>query len=124
MSDLQIFLILSGIVLTILAGYICFTPKTQTRVSAGKSGAQEVAVTVKNGYSPDVIIVRRGSPVRFTFIRPKNTACSEEVIFTDFNKHAALAEGEEVMLEFPPEKSGEYEFHCQIGMLPGKLIVE
>jgi plastocyanin domain-containing protein len=69
MSDLQIFVILSGIVLTTLfTGYLCFAPKSQTYATIGVSGTQEVAVTVKNGYSPDVIIVLRGSPVRLCII--------------------------------------------------------
>jgi len=29
-----------------------------------------------------------------------------------------------VPIEFVPEKPGEYEFHCQMGMLRGKVIVE
>jgi plastocyanin domain-containing protein len=125
MSDLQIFVILSGIVLTILiAWYFWFAPKAQTRATVSESGAQEVVVTVKGGYSPDVIVVQRGRPVRFTFTRQESAACSERVLFPDFNKNAALPEGEQVTLEFTPEKPGEYGFQCQMGMLRGKLIVE
>ena len=87
MSNLQIFVILSGIVLTVLiAWYFWFAPKAQTRVAVSASGAQEVAITVKGGYTPDVI--------------------------------------EPTTIEFTPEKSGEYGFQCQMGMLRGKLIVE
>lgn len=125
MSDLQIFVILSGIVLTILiAWYFWFAPKQQTRAAVSESGAQEVAVTVKGGYSPNVIVVQRGRPVRLTFTRQESAVCSEQVLFPDFNKNAALPEGEQVALEFTPEKPGEYGFQCQMGMLRGKLIVE
>ena len=37
---------------------------------------------------------------------------------------AKLPEGEEVSIEFTPDKPGEYGFQCQMGMLRGKLIVE
>jgi plastocyanin domain-containing protein len=125
MSNLQILAILSGIVLTILiAWYFWFAPKAQTRVAISESGAQEVAITVKGGYTPDVIVVQKGRPVRLMFTRQESSACSEKVLFPDFNQNALLPEGEEVTLEFIPEKAGEYGFQCQMGMLRGKLIVE
>ena len=125
MSNPQIIVILSGIVLTVLvAWYFWFAPKAQTRVAVAESGAQEVAITVKGGYTPDVIVVQRGRPVRLTFTRQESSACSEKVLFPDFNQNALLPEGERVTLEFTPDKPGEYGFQCQMGMLRGKLIVE
>ncbi|MFZ5889109.1 MAG: cupredoxin domain-containing protein [Chloroflexota bacterium] len=125
MTQIQIFVILSGIALTVLiAWYFWFAPKAQTRVAVSASGAQEVAITVKGGYTPDVIVVQKGRPVRLTFTRQESSACSEKVLFPDFNQNALLPEGEQVTLEFTPEQSGEYGFQCQMGMLRGKLIVE
>ena len=125
MNTTQIFVILSGIVLTILiAWYFWFAPKAQTRVAVSTSGAQEVAITVKGGYTPDVIIVQKGRPVRLTFTRQESSSCSEMVLFPDFNQSAKLPEGEQVNVEFTPDKPGEYGFQCQMGMLRGKLIVE
>ena len=125
MSNLQIFVFLSGFGLTILiAWYFWFAPKAQTRVAVSASGAQEVAITVKGGYTPDVIVVQKGRPVRLTFTRQESSACSEKVLFPDFNQNALLPQGEQVTLEFTPEKAGEYGFQCQMGMLRGKLIVE
>ncbi len=125
MYNLQIFVILSGIVLTVLiAWYFWFAPKTQTRAAVSASGAQEVAITVKGGYTPDVIVVQKGRPVRLTFTRQESSACSEKVLVPDFNQNALLPEGEQVTLEFTPDKEGEYGFQCQMGMLRGKLIVE
>jgi len=37
---------------------------------------------------------------------------------------ADLPTGVEVPVEFLPERPGEYEFACQMGMLRGKVIVE
>jgi plastocyanin domain-containing protein len=125
MNTIQILVIFSGIVLTILiAWYFWFMPKAQTRAAVSESGAQEVAITVKGGYTPDVIVVKAGRPVRLTFTRHESSACSEKVLFPDFNQNALLPEGEQVTLEFTPEKAGEYGFQCQMGMLRGKLIVE
>lgn len=125
MTAIQISVILLGITLTILIPwYFWFAPKTQTRAAVSASGLQEVAVTVKGGYTPDVIVVQKGRPVRLTFTRRESAACSEQVLFPDFNRNAALPEGEQVTIEFTPEYSGEYGFQCQMGMLRGKLIVE
>jgi plastocyanin domain-containing protein len=46
------------------------------------------------------------------------------VILGEFGKSAKLPTGETVAVEFLPDKPGEYEFTCQMGMFRGKLIVE
>jgi len=94
------------------------------RAALASSGYQEAMVLVKGGYTPDVIVVQRGKPVRLNFRREETAACSEMVIFGDFGKSARLPEGETIPIEFLPEQPGEYEFTCQMGMLRGKLIVE
>lgn len=95
-----------------------------TRASLASSGYQEALVLVKGGYTPDVIIVQHGKPVRLTFRREETATCSEMVVFGDFGKSAKLPTGQSVPVEFVPEKPGEYEFACQMGMLRGRLIVE
>ena len=125
MNSAQIIVTIGGLALSVfIAWFFWFAPKGQTRAAAGIGGAQEVAITVKGGYSPDVIVVKAGSPVRLRFTRQESSACSEKVLFPDFSQSALLPEGQEVALEFTPEKPGEYGFQCQMGMLRGKLIVE
>ena len=98
--------------------------KPGVRAPMASSGYQEAMVLVKGGYTPDVIIVRHGRPVRLNFRREESSACSEMVVFGDFGKSAKLPTGETVAVELLPEKAGEYEFTCQMGMLRGKLVVE
>src|SRR5512140_1319099 len=106
MSTPQILVIFAGFILTILiAWYFWFAPKAQTRAAVAESGAQEVAITVKGGYTPDVIVVQKGRPVRLTFTRQESAACSEKVLFPDLNQNANLPEGEPVTLEFTPDKA-------------------
>jgi plastocyanin domain-containing protein len=125
MIPVQITVTIIGLAVSIfIAWFFWFAPKGQTRAAAGASGIQEVAVTVKGGYTPDVIVVKAGQPVRLTFTRQESSACSEEVLFPDFNKSSLLPEGQPVALEFTPEKPGEYGFQCKMGMLRGKLVVE
>lgn len=95
-----------------------------TRASETSSGHQEAMILVKGGYTPDVIVVQHGKPVRLNFRREETASCSEMVVLPDFDKSAQLPTGETVSVEFVPETPGEFEFTCQMGMFRGKLIVE
>jgi len=125
MTPAQVLITVTGIALSVfIAWFFWFAPKGKTQAAIGASGAQEVAVTVKGGYMPDLIVVKAGLSVRLRFTRQESSACSEMVLFPDFNQSAKLPEGEEVSVEFTPDKPGEYGFQCTMGMLRGKLIVE
>jgi plastocyanin domain-containing protein len=125
MTPIQITVTIGGIALSLfIAWFFWLAPKGQTRISTVVSGVQEVAISVKGGYTPDIIVVKAGQPLRMRFTRHESSSCSEMVLFPDFNTSAKLPEGEEVSVEFTPDKPGEYGFQCQMGMLRGKLIVE
>ncbi len=98
--------------------------KEGVKAALASSGYQEAMILVKGGYTPDVIRVEAGKPVRLKFRREETSSCSEMVVFPDFQKSAHLPEGEIVNLELMPKTPGRYEFQCQMGMLRGKLIVE
>ncbi|MHB1005980.1 MAG: cupredoxin domain-containing protein [Chloroflexota bacterium] len=95
-----------------------------TRATTAGGGYQEAMILVKGGYTPDVIVVEKGRPVRLNFRREETAACSEMVVLADFGKSAKLPTGEMVSVEFIPDKPGEYEFTCQMGMIRGKVVVE
>ena len=94
------------------------------RAAVTSAGYQEQMILVKGGYTPDVIVVERGKPVRLNFVRQESASCSEMVMLPAFNKSANLPEGQTVAVEFLPKEPGEYEFQCQMGMLRGKVIAE
>jgi len=121
----KLVVILAGLVTIVGIAWFFWGPrKGGFRAAVSSSGYQEAMVLVKGGYTPDVIVVQHGKPVRLNFRREESAACSEMVVFGDFGKSAKLPEGEIVPIEFLPEKAGEYEFTCQMGMFRGKLIVE
>ena len=125
MTIAQIFVTIGGLALSALViWYFFFSQVAGTRVAAGTGGVQEAQIIVKGGYTPDVLVVKAGQPVRLDFLRQETASCSEMVLLPDFNKSAKLPEGETVSIAFTPETPGEYEFQCQMGMLRGKLIVE
>ena len=110
--------------IAIIVWFFWMAKKQGARAAVTSSGYQEAMVLVKGGYTPDVIVVEHGKPVRLNFLREESASCSEMVVFADFNKSAQLPEGQTVPIEFLPDKPGEYEFACQMGMFRGKLIVE
>jgi len=121
----KLVVILAGLATIVGIAWFFWGPrKGGFRAAVSSSGYQEAMVLVKGGYTPDVIVVQHGKPVRLNFRREESAACSEMVVFGDFGKSAKLPEGEIVPIEFLPEKAGEYEFTCQMGMFRGKLIVE
>jgi plastocyanin domain-containing protein len=121
----QIVVVVLGLGLIIAIAWFFWGPRRAGyRAPVSARGYQEALVLVKGGYTPDIIIVQHGKPVRLNFRRDETAACSERVVLADFGKSASLPEGEVVPVEFLPERPGEYEFTCQMGMLRGKLVVE
>ncbi len=124
MSVEQVIVTLAGLGVSVfIVWFFFFSTKKGVRVET-KGNYQEATVLVKGGYTPDVIIVEHGKPVRLIFHREETASCSEMVLFPDFNKSAKLPTGETVPIEFLPDKPGEYGFSCAMGMFRGKLIVE
>ena len=121
----EIFVLIGGILLiALVVWYFWFSSSEGTRVQSTSGGLQEALIKVKGGYSPNVIVVEAGKPVRLNFLREETAACSEHVIFSDFGKQATLTPHKTISVEFTPDTPGEYEFQCAMGMLRGKLIVE
>lgn len=55
------------------------------RAAMTGGGYQEQMVLVKGGYTPDVIVVEAGKPVRLNFVRQESVSCSEMVLLPTFN---------------------------------------
>lgn len=113
-----------GILLIILVNwYFLFSRKKTAVAEAEESDLQEIKVVVKGGYNPDVIVVRKGIPVRINFYRDETADCSDTIVFGDFKIRRSLPAYKTTPIEFTPEKEGEYVFTCGMGMMRGKLIV-
>jgi plastocyanin domain-containing protein len=110
--------------ITFVVWFFWLVKKEGVKAALTSSGYQEAMILVKGGYTPDVIRVEAGTPVRLKFRREETASCSEMVIFPDFAKSARLPAGETVNVELMPKAPGRYDFHCQMNMLRGKLVVE
>ena len=121
----QIFVVLVSLSLASwIAWYFWFSEKKSVKIHSNASGTQEAVIKVKGGYTPDILIFEAGKPILLNFLREETAACSEEVVFSEFNKRATLTPFKTIPIELNIDKPGEYDFQCGMGMLRGKLIVE
>ena len=124
MDTTEILVVIAGVAAIAAVLWYFFGERQAVAARAGEGGVQEVKITVKGGYSPDHVTVRRGAPVRLNFRREETASCSDKVIFADFHKSAELPTGVTVPVELLPKEPGEFAFACPMGMFRGKLIVE
>ena len=110
MTIADISVLLGAVGLSILVIWFFFLSEKEGARVAASNGVQETNIVVKGGYTPDVLVVKAGQPVRLNFNRQETASCSEMVLFPDFNKSAKLPPGEVVSIEFTPEQAGEYDF--------------
>ena len=124
MDTTEIIVVIGGVVLIALTLWYFFGEREKVAAETNETGVQEIKVTVKGGYSPDVIVVKKGVPVRLNFYRDETSSCSEQVIFSDFGIAKDLPAFKTTPIEFTPDQAGEFNFVCGMNMLRGKLIVE
>lgn len=124
MDAQEIAVVVGGIALIAFLLWYFFGERERTEAQMTATGVQEVNVTVKGGYSPDTIVVKKGQPVRLNFYRDETSGCSEQVVIGDFGIARDLPAFKTTPIEFTPDKSGEYTFTCGMNMLRGKLVVQ
>ncbi|MSP13947.1 MAG: hypothetical protein EXR62_13445 [Chloroflexi bacterium] len=109
-----------------------FPSAPQTSARAGgqveaqvKGGVQEINMTASaGGYSPTVIKVKKGIPVRLNITTDGTAACARVFVFPAFKISKTLpAQGTET-IEFTPDRDGPLTFSCGMGMFRGQMIVE
>ncbi len=125
MDTPAIIVTISGLALAAFVLWFFFFSARQTAAAvSSSSGVQEVDITVKGGYSPDIIEVERGKPVQLHFYRDEENSCSEELLMPDFNIRRDLPAFKTTMVELLPQQAGKFEFTCGMGMLRGSLVVK
>lgn len=107
---------LVGIVFT----YWFFLMKKEEVVSVTDS----VDIIVKGGYQPETISIKKGKTTKLNFLRKDSSNCLEDVVLGDFKIKKFLPLNEMVTIEITPQKAGEYNFTCGMGMFHGKIIVK
>ena len=104
-------------------GWFFFGPrKALTAELAGR--VQHIEVTVRGGYSPDVIRARQGVPLELVFDRQESGDCTSRVVFPDLQVSAALPAFERTTVRLDPAVAGLFSFACGMNMIHGTLVVE
>jgi plastocyanin domain-containing protein len=104
--------------------YFFVAERGSASASVRDDGNQEITIAINGGYSPSVIRVRAGRPVRLVFDRQETSSCSEEVVIGAFGIRRYLPPFERTSVEIPAPEAGTYDFTCGMGMLHGKLVAE
>ena len=105
--------------------YFFFASRGVAVATPAAGGApSEVVITVDCGYSPALVRVKAGRPVRLIFDRKDTSSCSEEVVFPDFGIRKFLPTGKRTSIDLAPAEPGRYEFMCGMSMLHGAIIAE
>ncbi len=119
----ELLVTVGGAVLIAALAWFFFGPRRAGGAEL-RGGFQEVEVTVKGGYSPNLIRVREGVPLRLVFDRQEAGDCTSRVVFPDLGISRSLPPFARTSVEFTPDHSGEFGFACGMNMVHGTLLVE
>ncbi|MFG2949305.1 heavy metal translocating P-type ATPase [Streptomyces adustus] len=123
MGAVDVTVVLVSAVLIGAMGWYFFGPR---RAGAARleGGVQRVDVTVRGGYSPDLIKVRQGVPVELVFDRQEAGECTSRVVFPDLKVGAGLPAHARTTVRLNPDRPGSFGFACGMNMIHGTLLVE
>ncbi len=115
----KILVAIGGIISSFFVYWYFFMKKEQT-VEASES----IDILVEGGYKPSTISIPYGKTTRINFLRKDGNSCLEDVVLADFKIRKSLPMNEKVTIEVTPDKKGDFDFTCGMGMFHGKLIVK
>ncbi|MDF7664228.1 cupredoxin domain-containing protein [Bifidobacterium sp. ESL0763] len=114
--------VLAALVASVAIIWYFFAPRKAAR--AGREGEVQTArIVVKGGYTPQVVDVEAGTPVRLRFDRQEDGECSSHVVFSDLGIDRTLPAFETTDVEFTPSKPGDLPYACGMNMLHGMVHV-
>jgi len=122
-TSAQIAVTLLGLAAVAWINWYFFLAGRSSATAVADGGLQRVRVEVKGGYTPSVVRVRAGVPVRLEFHRDETNTCTEEVVLPDFGIRTFLPAHRTTPVSFTPAE-GTYEFSCGMGMVRGKIVAE
>lgn len=120
-----------GIVLIItIALIICvgwwFLGKHDSKTGTSKvaNNHQTANITVKGGYSPQRIVLKKGVPATVNFHMKDNTACLSHVVFADLGVNADLTKQPITKINIPTDQAKTFNFACGMDMFHGQVVVK
>ena len=119
---IYIFVNIGGLILIALVVWWFWIKKSKPSIRATQ---KPIDILVENDmYTPAVIQANVGSKITLRFLRKDEQPCAATVVFGDFNISAELPLEKPVDVTIHLDRTGEFEFTCQMGMYRGMLIVK
>jgi P-type Cu+ transporter len=119
----DIVVVTAAVALSGALAWFFFGPR-RSRAAELVGDVQQVSVTVRGGYSPDVVRVRQGVPLRILFDRQESGECTSRVVFPDFAVNRPLPAYARTTVQLVPDRAGRFGFACGMNMVHGTLVVE
>ncbi len=90
-----------------------------------KDSYQEIdlKITVAK-YSPNVIVAKKGIPLKINLHADENAGCAREIVFPDFGISKIVSPNKVETIEINTDQAGEFKFRCSMDMIRGKLIIK
>ena len=107
-----------------LPKYLADAAKQESKEAVIKEGYQEINLRITSlGYKPNIIVAKKGIPLKINIDADDNAGCSREIVFPDFNINKIIP-SEGTFIQIAPEKEGTYKFRCSMDMVRGNLIIQ
>jgi plastocyanin domain-containing protein len=116
--------LLGGLATIAWVNWYFFMAQRTAATAKATAGRQQVDVTVRGGYDPGVIRLKRGVPARLLFDRQETSSCSEEIVIPGFGVRKFLEPFKKTAVDITPNERGKFDMTCGMSMLHGTLLVE
>jgi P-type Cu+ transporter len=123
MSVADVAVVIAAVAALAGLGWFFFAPR-RARTAELAGGVQRITVTVRGGYSPDVIRARPGVPLELVFDRQESGDCTSRVVFPDLAVSASLPAFGQTTVRLAPQAAGSFGFACGMNMVHGTLFVD
>lgn len=115
-------IIIVAILLIALAIFF-LTSKPATSNINLENGVQVVRMSESaRGYSPNLLTVKKGIPVRWEIEGSTDRTCANALIVPEYKIRAFLKPGKNI-IEFTPDQTGKIPFSCSMRMYTGTFNV-
>lgn len=120
----MVVLIIALAVIAFVAYWFLASHKGSAANAQQSANGQTATVVVKGGYSPETIVLKKGTPGKVNFQLKDSTACLSHVVFDDLGVNKDLTKAPSTTIKIPTDKAGEYNFACGMNMFHGKVVVK
>ncbi len=108
-----------------LPKYLQEIAKKESKEASIKGDYQEIDLKITGlGYKPNIILAKKGIPLKINIYAETNAGCGGEILFPDFNIDELIPFGGSKLIIINPDKEGTFKFRCSMDMLRGNLIIQ